>query len=809
MAKKKVSYDLFGRLQLARIEREVEDAWNGGISLFFADSPIEHPFSCDGFISDGLLLRLIIEYKFDEKLSNAVARARVLVQVLFYLKRFEGEGLPLPNVIMAADKNECFVIHANDILGYLDEDVSWSVAPSSAADENPSLVAKIANNDTINPFIFTVGPGFDLVQVVNRVKDLAMNIKRYVRVTEHNIAQIFDYYSNSVLRDPAKLEPHQLVESFIGVILEPDDYYLHPRKKNILVTKFGEVPIFKDAFVSFFDFYNQTYTPQEKMKFTEIMDRLIEDVTRRRNGEFFTPTPFVDYAHRLLEKELGDDWKDRYVVWDCCAGTKNLTRDYRFKELYCSTLNETDLNIADRYNREAKSFVFDFLNDSLDSLPKSLLKVLNDKRPLVFFLNPPYAGSGSGLGTSKESGSVKTKVNAEMLEKGIGTASQNLYAQFMFRIGEIVDRYGLNDCRIGLFSPTLFLTGSGWKHFRTYFLDKFSFDYGIQFKASYFSDVDDSWGISFSVWNHSTSNERHIFMYSLVDNRDGRIIPYEKKVLYNLDGVESASSWVRSKEKEIPSKLYPCAKSALNFSDMLKEKASRYGFLINDTNNVDANTMGVYFINCPVSRHLTSVAVNEDNILRCTALFAARKLVEKNWVNSKDEYCVPDTSFTGYQEFEYDSLVFSLFHNSSNQSSLRNIKCRGLVFDVRNEFFWMSRDQILQLANETGNMDCYSDAKTDKERYVYTRLCQAELSKEAKDVLRKADLIVKETFPYRRVFDDEHPEYQINNWDCGWYQIKALAAQYAKKDLEDFRELYIVLSKKMLPKVYDFGFLLK
>lgn len=293
MAKKKISYDLFGKLQLASIEREVEDAWNGGISLFFADSPIEHPFSCDGYISDGLMLRLIIEYKFDEILSNTVARARVLVQVLFYLKRFEEEGLPLPNVIMVADKNECFVIHANDILGYLDENVDWSIAPSSAADNNPFLIEKVAQNDAINPFIFTVGPAFDLAQVVNRVKDLAMNVKRYVRVTEHNIAQIFDYYSNNVLRDPDKLEPHQLVESFIGVILEPDEYYLHPRKKNVLVTKFGEVSIFKDAFV------------------------------------FFTPTPFVDYAHSMLEKELGKDWKERYVVWDCCCGTKNLTRDHR------------------------------------------------------------------------------------------------------------------------------------------------------------------------------------------------------------------------------------------------------------------------------------------------------------------------------------------------------------------------------------------------------------------------------------------------------------------------------------------------
>lgn len=197
MAKrKKISYDLYGKLQLATIEREVEDAWNGGISLFFADSPIEHPFACDGYIEDSLLLRLIIEYKYDEKLSAAAASARVLTQVLFYLKRFENGGLPLPNVIMVADKNECFVIHANFLLQYLDEKIDWSTAPSAAADANPRLVAKIAADPEINPFVFSVGQGFDLTPVINRIRVLSVNVKRYIRVTEHNIAEIFDYYSS-------------------------------------------------------------------------------------------------------------------------------------------------------------------------------------------------------------------------------------------------------------------------------------------------------------------------------------------------------------------------------------------------------------------------------------------------------------------------------------------------------------------------------------------------------------------------------------------------------------------------------------
>ena len=56
--------------------------------------------------------------KFDELMSNRVIMAKVIVQVLYYLKMFEINGEILPNVIMAADKNECFVIHANDFLDF-------------------------------------------------------------------------------------------------------------------------------------------------------------------------------------------------------------------------------------------------------------------------------------------------------------------------------------------------------------------------------------------------------------------------------------------------------------------------------------------------------------------------------------------------------------------------------------------------------------------------------------------------------------------------------------------------------------------
>ena len=96
----------------------------------------------------------------------------------------------------------------------------------------------------------------------------------------------------------------------------------------------------------------------------------------------------------------------------------------------------------------------------------------------------------------------------------------------------------------------------------------------------------------------------------------------------------------------------------------------------------------------------------------------------------------------------------------------------------------------MSLSTEYNNDYCYNDARVSNDRYVYKLLQGVELSEEAKAVLDKASEIVRKTFKYRQMFNDEHPEYQICNFDCGWYQVKAIAKEYLKDDLEEFKTLY-------------------
>ena len=657
-----------------------------------------------------------------------------------------------------------------------------------------------------------------------KVKDLSKNVQRYVHITEHNIATIYETFLNRVVRNKNKLTSHDLVSVFIGVITNGNEYYKHPTKKNLLVTPKKNIDIDSSAFDVFCSYFQRTYTPQEKNNFAAIADRLIVDADRRKSGDFWTPTIFVDYAHKMISDQLGENWKDEYVVWDNCCGSLNLTRDYRFNELYCSTLFESELEIGKRYNPEATKFQFDFLNDEIvgknsllgvynDKLPKGLKDALLENKPIVFFLNPPYA-TANVMGTNEKhkAGVAKTMINEQMLKEKIGRASQNLYAQFLYRIIQIKNEFNLTNCHIALFSPTLFLTGSSYAKFRNVFLNNFSFDNAIQFKASHFADVSDKWGISFSIWHNGITKNKNNFDYTLVDNIDGEIIEQGKKVIYNAWNDVLASKWVREPLKDITEKSVdmPNMTNALSIKEKNtrgKNLLSALGYMHNNGNSVRYNQtyVGLYSSKCSGN----GLACVSENFTRCTALFAARKLIIGNWVNDKDEYIAPNTTDVRYREFELDSVVYSLFNTSSNQSSLRNIEYKGKLWDIKNEFFFMSKKEMEELANDNSNDICYNGVHTSQERYVYNYLNEHrnELSVESLSVLEKAEELVRKSFKYRMLFDEEHPEYQINNWDCGWYQIKGMLKMFMPNELKEFQQLYKTLSDKMRPMVYELGFL--
>lgn len=588
-------------------------------------------------------------------------------------------------------------------------------------------------------------------------------IKTYVHVTEHNVASIFEYFCKNVIKDSDKRQANGLVAAFIGTITDRENYYQHPSKKNKLVTPSFTYDIKGENYTAFVDHFNTKYTRVEKDKFAEISDRLIEDTNRRRHGEFYTPTPFVDYAHKMISEELGEDWKERCVVWDNSCGSCNLTRDYKFGELYCSTLMSAELEIGKRYNREAVKFQFDFLNDPIDGnlfegskIPKGLMDALKNNREIVFFMNPPYGTAGNRNESSKKE-IASSIINERMKSEGIGAASQQLYAQFIYRIIKIKEQFSLTNVYICMFTPTLYLSGGSFVKFREKFLNNFEYVRGCTFQASHFSDVASNWGIGFTIWHNGETKDKNNFQHELVDYRDLDVEVIGHKDTYNVDGILSASDWAKESIKKLKTHSHvPMTNGIVWRMDDANNKGMTFdnalAYFYNDSNKIETNSQGVALFSTTFGNG-NGHGLNESNFTRCTALFTARRVIKGDWVNWADEYIAPNESNPRYKEFENDSIVFSIFESKSNQSSLRNITYRHNQYDIKNEFFFMKKDDILSLAEENGYDNTFDDCKASSERYVadllFNKGLYENLSPEAKDVIDKAIVMTINTFSRR------------------------------------------------------------
>ena len=813
------SFKPFDRMKSCKIEREVEDIYNEGISFYFSGADIKHPFECDGFLSTnigrGNVLKMIIEYKYNEDMKQKSAIAKVLVQVVFYLKRFEDAGMELPNVVMVGDINECFVMHSNALLKYLDWDVNWKIAPSEAYKKCPEVVLGIAEDESINPYVFWIDESFDFKDVIAKIHNLCENVKRYVRITEHNISSIFEYFRDRVLLKKDALTANELVTVFIGLITNDDSYCLHPRKKNTLITPNGNIPVNSASFASFFDQYAREYTPQERMNFTAIADRLLEDTTRRRQGAFFTPTKFVDFAHRMIEKELGENWRDEYVVYDCCCGSLNLTRDYRFKELYCSTLDKGELELGSRYNPEATKWVMDFLNDGDECFDKGLVKAFEQNKPIVFFINPPY-GTACTYDNNSKSGTNNTAIRDEMNNTKFG-GSENLQHQFMYRITKLVQKYNLTNAYFALFSNPIWLSGSKQGKFLKNFSSQWECKDAYLFQASHFADVSGAWGISLTLWksdNQATPiTEYNMKLIDILD--DGSIDVVGHHTIYNSSFYDKASDWVKAPIRKLETtNSYPATTSGLSLKENNVRASgivSQLGYCLNNANSIQDNQQKVAMFSTTYGNG-HGHGICKENFTRCTALFTARKLIENTWINHADEYLAPNENHPEYKRFEADSIVFSLFENKSNQTSMRQITYKGKLYDIPNEFFWMSKDTMMDLSNEHHDDFMFNDARTtSKERYVFTLLqkpeVQQNLSDTAKQLLSMATDMTVKSMKYRTLFESDHPDYHIHTWDAGYYQLKNLWKEYLPEDFKRFRELFKQFGNELRPLVYSLGFL--
>ena len=304
-----------------------------------------------------------------------------------------------------------------------------------------------------------------------------------------------------------------------------------------------------------------------------------------------------------------------------------------------------------------------------------------------------------------------------------------------------------------------------------------------------------------------------MFEFDILENQEFTINLKGKKNYYNIDNGQPLSDWVRIDKSSNKIIDKPLLSSALNIKNkgLGKGRENSFGYVYYCGNNIQSNTNGVCLVSSVFS-HGHGFDVYDKNILRVLIGFSVRKMITSDWLNEKDEYFAPNEEHGQFDQFKYDSLVYSLFNNSSEQSSLRQITYKGKLLDIKNEFFWMSAERMKELADNNGYDNLYNDARTSANRHVYNLLFGEEriydkLSPDAKAVLDKATELVEKSIKMRMIMSND--ENHLDSWDAGYAQLKLVWKEYFSDDFKEFRQLYKNMEDRMRPLVYELGFLMK
>jgi len=804
-------------LATARNEKDVENAYRGEFMHYRPDAGITSPFGSDGY-AQWADVRALMEFKYDVVLKQRKDLCRVVGQLILYLKKFEIAGHPMPNVMFVGDKSECFALETAAVQRFLTLPIDWTVAPSTGS---PALIKALIEDLDVSPLVFDAA---DFKEVIAKIETLSKGGVHRVKATMTNIGAMFIRWQKDIFVKGSGLTPVEQVDVFLKCLFKPDDVAIHGNNKNILVVEGLKIPVNGHAYNSFIGNFVCGYRPSEIESFYATKDRLVEEDARRRQGAFFTPTIWVDEAHAMLDRELGLNWRDDCIVWDPAAGTGNLTRDYRFKDLIISTAEKPDVDVIkeQEYNLGAAVFAYDFLNPGCDTsffVEKNLIPdAVDDQlraaaksgKRLVFVMNPPYGtANNAGMKGSHKAGIAGNRVNASMRHHGI-SGSQELYAQFFFQCASLAEIYGFTKVTVATFSSPTFICGGSYRTFRDFWYKRFAYKAGMLFQASHFADVSDTWGIIFTIWSNGTQPNGTLEL-TLKDVNGFNVEDTGSKSLYNSDDM-SASTWVREPTKGLKGVDAPQFSSGLVVKDgsgcrgTLVPKALAY--FGNNANDVQHNGQFVCFVSGTSSVGSGLSVIPGSGFMRPVALFAARRLITSGWINAKDEYIQPIDTTDAYLQWNDDAVIYAMMHGSNNCTAMRNVAYKGKQYRIKNHFWWKTLKESKSLYDIPGCGDLFKDTKSETEdSYLATILPTLDLSPEAKACLTILDTLLVGTLPHRESFATSRPELHLTAHDAGIYQLKHLFREY---DPEGWKELQVALkalADKLRPGVYDLGFL--
>ncbi|MDR1757744.1 MAG: hypothetical protein LBR51_02120, partial [Bacteroidales bacterium] len=308
---------------------------------------------------------------------------------------------------------------------------------------------------------------------------------------------------------------------------------------------------FTDGGKAYREFWAKYARPPREIyrnRIRERADLLVLPSFRERAGAFFTPQIWVEKAQEYLADEFGENWQDEYYIWDCAAGTGNLLQGLtKPNRVFASTLDNGDVKIMHDDIEQKRSpllkdhvFQFDFLNDSFENLPETLLNIIKDekrRKNLIIYINPPYVEVSSIKGGKK--GANQSKIHDKYL-KELGTAGREMYTQFFMRICKEIP-----DSKLAAFSKMKHISGSAFESFRNNFLAEYK--KGFICLANFFDNVAGNFPIGFQIWDLSKKIHFKKVKVDIFDNNGQNIGTHH---FYAYTNANYINEWISKYNKK-------------------------------------------------------------------------------------------------------------------------------------------------------------------------------------------------------------------------------------------------------------------
>lgn len=720
-------------------------------------------------------------------------------------------------------------------------DFNWNVTPSNHnTKEFKQLYEMVKNTLEEESFIFKFGK--DDKEIEDFIKNnfgktgVENNLSK-TQIDKNNFVNIYSKWlvsvKNSISVDWDMAKKNGIIDAdfYLADLLSENNLTLIKKLFVILKTdhyeldrKIDDMGLITSKQSHFYDnqkahkeFWKRYHRPPKKEYWDYIINRrdlLVPQDIRERKGSFFTPQIWVEKSQDYIAEVLGESWQDEYYIWDLAAGTGNLLAGLVNKyNIFASTIDQADVDIMiERVDNGAnllKShiFKFDFLNDDFSKLPKELKNIIDEKpEKLVIYINPPYAEAASATqvtrtGDNKEAVARGNKISEDYKDI-LGKANNEIFAQFFIRIYKEIP-----NCIFSSFSTLKYINSANFIQFRKYFKAKFL--KGFIVPANTFDNVQGKFPIGFLIWD--TSKKETI--------KNIKVNIYDAKNIFIGDKNFYSEHKTNKKINDWYSSFYDNNEKEIGIMNTRGNDFQNQNYIrISSENNFN---------------HTNIITVN--NLIQSCMYLSIRHCIEATWINDRDQFLYPEDGWENDKEFQSDCLTFSLFSEQNRISAEEGIN-HWIPFSeaevgAKNNFeSHFMKDFIdgkikpkeTKEPNNNGQLPIVSSHGNEHARGYNPLLLEAKsfiptkpikFSKEAKDIFEAG----RELWKYYHKHDlininasyyDIRKFFQGVDSKSGRMNNKSIDETYNKL-IGNLRERMKILSKKIEPKIYEFGFLKK